>query len=303
MENVVKNDMSSWRNASTDYGLYVVQSNDLIMARQNLSKNAAKLIRATIMQIKPEDEHLDGIFFTIGDLAKLYGVTPQALYPIVDEITTEIMTKFVEFRVPDGSKSGNKSFRKVNWTSVCEYIENKGVFVKMNVELFPNLIGLKKFYTQYPYTDITKMGTVNSMRIYEMIMLKIDSKYFPKEGRSVVVSVEEIVDGCALEGKYKNTNDLKRFVIDKAVRDINKYTLYEVSYSQISSENGKKIVAFNFLVRLEAIKSLFIGKEIREQKYEKMFRKKTEEPEHGSKKRTADDNVIGLSYGGKYNEI
>jgi len=284
---------ANWRNASTELDNYVVQSNELIMARQDLSKNAFKLVRATIMQIKPEDEDIDGIFFTISELADLYGVSRQRLYPIIDDITNEIMTKFVEFRVEN--KKDKVFFRKVSWVSFCEYKSDKGVFIRMNRDLLPNLVGLKKLYTQYPYGDINSMGSVTSMRIYEILMAKIEGDVFPKEGRSVLVTIEELVEVCKLDGKYKNNNDLKRFVIDKAVKDINNCTIYEIGYTDV--KKGKTIVAFNFNVRIEAIKSLVLGRKQREQKYLKMFGKPVEK-----KNENKAGNVIEINMGGAYHE-
>lgn len=285
-----KKECVNWRNASTGLDNYVVQSNELIMARQDLSKNAFKLVRATIMQIKPEDEDIDGIFFTIGELAELYGVSKQALYPIIDDVTDEIMSKFIEFRVEN--KKDKVSFRKVNWTSVCQYESDKGVFIRMNRDLMPDLVGLKKLYTQYPYSNIMKMGSVTSMRIFEILLSKIDGDVFPRDGRNVVITIEELVEVCKLEGKYKNNNDLKRFVIDKAVKDINNCTVYEAGYTDVKV--GKTIVAFNFNIRMEAVKALVLGKKQREQKYLKVFGKLPKEKK--------DDNVIELSYGGGKHE-
>ncbi len=287
----VSKESSNWRNASTELDNYVVQSNELIMARQDLSKNAFKLVRATIMQIKPEDEDIDGIFFTIGELAELYGVSKQRLYPIIDDITNEIMSKFVEFRVEN--KKEKVFFRKVNWVSCCEYKSDKGVFIRMNRDLLPNLVGLKKLYTQYPYGDIMLMSSVTSMRIYEILMAKIEGDVFPKEGRSVIVTIDELIEVCKLEGKYKNNNDLKRFVIDKAIKDINNRTVYEIGYTDV--KKGKTIVAFNFNVRIEGIKALVLGKKQREQKYLKIFGKPVEKKDENK-----NENVIEINLGGAY---
>ena len=43
-------------NTNTEH--YVVQSNELLEGKQNLKLNSAKIVRALIMQIKPDDEVL-----------------------------------------------------------------------------------------------------------------------------------------------------------------------------------------------------------------------------------------------------
>lgn len=50
---------------SLDSGNYVVQANDLIGGKQALKLNSAKLIRAAIMQIVPEDEELNHMWLAL----------------------------------------------------------------------------------------------------------------------------------------------------------------------------------------------------------------------------------------------
>lgn len=300
MEEETKKEVITWQSACTDFDKYIVQSNDLITAKQDLSKNATKLIRATIMQIKPADNEIMGVFFTPKELAKLFNVTVQEVYQIIDDVTTEIMSKFISFRVIDGKNKS--SFRKVSWTSVCEYIANKGAFVKLNNELRPNLIGLNKFYAQYQYNDIFKMGSPYSIRIYELIIMKLERTYFPKEGRSVVLTVEEITTACGIEGKYTNGGDFKKRVVERAIRDINKYTVFEVSYEPIVQGSGGKIVAFNFIIRMEAIKALFVNKEMNKQKFERMPGSKPVKKNVLELQGDETGDVIQLSFGGRVNE-
>ena len=58
-------------NFSLDTGNYVVQANDLIGGKQSLKLNSAKLVRAAIMQIIPEDEVLKPYIITIKELSEI----------------------------------------------------------------------------------------------------------------------------------------------------------------------------------------------------------------------------------------
>ena len=51
-------------NFSLNTGNYVVQANDLVRGKQSLKLNSAKLIRAAIMQIVPEDKELKPYIIT-----------------------------------------------------------------------------------------------------------------------------------------------------------------------------------------------------------------------------------------------
>lgn len=255
-----------WLPMCTDGMKYVVQSNEMIMARQSLSINAAKLIRLAIMQIKPStDEIFDGYFISVSELSETLGVPSQNLYRDLDKITDEIMTSFLEFKREDeGGKDG--SFSKIAWASRCDYVKKKGIFIRLNRALEPYLVGLKKFYTQYTFMEISRMKSIYAVRIYEMLNAKIDGDVFPKDGRNVVVTLDEIYEACKIDSdSYNRISDFKINVLDRAVKDINRCTMYDVKYSDI--KDGRKIVGFNFNILRDNIKALFIGREERERKY------------------------------------
>lgn len=64
-------------NTNTEH--YVVQSNELLEGKQNLKLNSAKIVRALIMQIKPDDEELKSYFISVQELAKCY-ISVQLIY-------------------------------------------------------------------------------------------------------------------------------------------------------------------------------------------------------------------------------
>ena len=76
---------------SLDKDNYVVQANDLIGGKQALKLNSAKLIRAAIMQIVPEDDELKPYVVSIKEIAELLGVSESNLYRDIDDITDDII--------------------------------------------------------------------------------------------------------------------------------------------------------------------------------------------------------------------
>ena len=76
---------------SLDKDNYVVQANDLIGGKQALKLNSAKLIRAAIMQIVPEDDELKPYVVSSKEIAELLGVSESNLYRDIDDITDDII--------------------------------------------------------------------------------------------------------------------------------------------------------------------------------------------------------------------
>ena len=109
---------------SLDPGNYVVQANDLIGGKQALKLNSAKLIRAAIMQIIPEDEELKPYVVSIKEIAELLGVSESNLYRDIDDITDDIIKNSVFIRQV---KNRQVKWVKIPWVSRCEYNSDVGL--------------------------------------------------------------------------------------------------------------------------------------------------------------------------------
>jgi len=225
---------------------YVVQANNLIGGRQALKLNSAKLIRSAIMQVVRDDEELKPYIITIKELAKLLGISASNVYRDVEEITDDIIKNPVYVR----EETTGKPIRwiKIPWVSKCEYNSDIGVAIKLNEELKPFLINLKEHYTQYTLQEVLTMKSVYAIRIFEMLQSKIMSKVLPKEGSDIEISVQEIRECCNCEDKYPAFGNLKDKVIDRAVTEINRVTMFTVDYSY--RKKSRNVVAIIFHVNM-----------------------------------------------------
>lgn len=225
---------------------YVVQANELVSGKQALKLNSAKLIRCAIMQIVMEDEELKPYIITISDLSKLLNVPSSNIYRDIKEITDDIIKNPVYVR--DMKDGKTVRFIKIPWVTKCEYVSDVGVYLKLNRELKPFLLKLKEHYTQYTLQDVLSMKSVYGIRIYELLLSKIMSRTMHREGVKIVISIQEIRECCGCEDKYRNFADLRVKVIDKAIKEINRGTIFWVEYSYI--KRGKSVIAIEFFVNL-----------------------------------------------------
>lgn len=225
---------------------YVVQANNLIGGRQALGLNSAKLIRAAVMQIKPDDTDIKPYMITIKQLSELLDVKAANLYRDIDSITSDIIANPVFIKSDEGKRI---RWVKIPWVEFCQYDSDVGVSIQLNQRLKPFLIALKAQYTQYSLETILAMKSVYAIRIFEMLQSKIMCNVLPRGGTHITLMVEEIIDGCELSDTYKKISNLKNRVIDTAVNEIKRVTLYDVSYSNI--KNGRRIEAFDFYVNMK----------------------------------------------------
>ncbi len=226
---------------------YVVQANNLIGGKQALKLNSAKLIRSAIMQVVREDEELKPYIITIKDLSELLGVPASNIYRDVDEITDDIIKNPVYIREEKNGKTID--FIKIPWVTRCEYKSDVGIALKLNEELKPFLINLKEHYTQYTLQEVLAMKSVYGIRIFEMLQSKIMSRVLPKNGIVVLMSVQEIRECCDCDDKYPAFGNFRDKVIDKAVKEINRVTMFKVVYSYIKKARSVVEIKFDINMR------------------------------------------------------
>lgn len=232
-------------NFSLDTGNYVAQANDLIGGKQSLKLNSAKLIRAAIMQIIPEDEELKPYIITIKELSKLLKVSESNLYRDIDDIADDIIKNPVFIKEINRRQI---KWVKIPWVTRCEYNSDVGVAIKLNDDLKPFLIKLKEHYTQYSLDNILTMKSTYSIRIFELLQEKIKTKLIGRNGEYVEISVQELRECCDCEDKYKSFNNFKTRVIDTACNEINALTMFHVKYTYL--KHGRSIVAIVFHVNM-----------------------------------------------------
>ena len=230
---------------------YVCQANSLVGGKQALKLNSAKLIRAAIMQIAKEDKELKPYIITISELAKLLNVTKSNIYRDIDSITDDILNNPVYVR-EETCNRGNKKVRwiKMPWVTRCEYHSDVGIALKLNDELRPLLLNLQDHYTQYALDEILVMKSVYAIRLYELLQSKIMSRVLPKAGTNIELSIETIKECCGCEGKsYNIFSNLRNRVIDIGVKEINKKTLFTVSYNYV--KKGKTVIGLIFHINMK----------------------------------------------------
>ena len=220
---------------------YVVQANNLICGKQSLSLNSAKILRTAIMQVQKEDDELQPYALTTTELANLLHITKDNIYRVMNEVSDELITSYAQARAEYGEK---KKFKKISWVSTCEYDSDVGFKIKLNPDMKPYLLKLKDNYTQYTLDNILAMKSIYGVRIFEILNEKIKTKTLPRNGKYIELTMQYIRECCDCEDKYERFSQFKTRVLDRAVEEINRVTMYKVSYDYI--KNGKSVVGIKF---------------------------------------------------------
>lgn len=237
-------DAEKTKQMSLDTTYPVVMNNDLVMGRQSMGLNEAKLLRIAIMQIVYEDIDLLEYQVKITDLAELLGISSSNLYRDIRDVCESLMKEVIYI---GDHKKPKKKWKMFNWVNRCSYDGEGMVKIKLHEDLKPYLIGLKEWYTTYPCESALAMKSIYAIRVYEIVMAKKMTSLIPVNGLDVEITVEEIRRSCNCENKFSRISDLKKYVLDVAIREITDKTECNVSY-KTGAKSGKKIVSFIFRI-------------------------------------------------------
>lgn len=197
---------------------FVVKANDLIRkTRYNLTTQQQKIVLFAISKIKKDDPPNTKYEISIEEICDACGITMEGgyYYKAIKEDLQKLTTR-LWVKMPDNSEA------TVAWISDAEIIPLSGqVYIKFHEKMAPYLFELKERYTMYHLEDVLVFKSRHSIRLYELLRSYTTNKALEEyEERKATFTIDEIRELLAID-KYPRWADLDRFVIRKAVEEIN----------------------------------------------------------------------------------
>ena len=256
----------------------IVMDNSIVRASYNLSVSEQRLLLSALAQI-PKNEPIDpkqAYYITRDDFVRLGANADQATRDIRNA-TKDLMKKTLlidtnagvlefhwlsevlrfdknadarlklKYPNPEDYKSYINGLRKYNLLESLPLGRNSDDIVARVVfdsRILPLLSELKDNFTQFMLDDVASFGSVYSFRFYQMMMQFRSTGYCK-------ISLTDLRYALALFEKYEATKDLRKWVIDTAVNEINEKTPYKVSYELIKS--GRKFTHLELKFKLKSI--------------------------------------------------
>lgn len=213
----------------------VVKSNDLIRkSRFSLTLTEQRIILYLISKIKPNDRDLLEYEFNIKDFCEVCGIDYINNLSQLKETIKSLRDKSIWITLPNGAET------LVSWIEKPYLYQNSGnIKIRLDRDMIPYLLQLKENFTKYELIAILALKSKFSLRMYELF------KSYEYLGK-YEVSLEQLRKVMMLETEYKSTKDFKRYVIDKAVDEINTFTDLEIEYEVVKT--GRSITGFIFTI-------------------------------------------------------
>jgi len=217
----------------------IVKSNQVIEASYTLTTMEQRLILSAIAQVPKGEEISDDVLYplTTKNLVKLGG-DEKASHKEFKDAVNRLYERSIVLR--DGDESD--SFR---WIQEKVFKESKVAYIRFSKPILPFLSNLKAEFTKYLESDIVGMSSPYSIRFYELIM----------QYRSIgkrEISLEDLRWMFQLQKKYPVWADLKKRVIDQAIKEINEYSPYNLTIEP--KRTGRKITSI--ILKFQEKKSL-----------------------------------------------
>ena len=216
--------------------LKVTKSNDLVEASYKLTLNEQRLLLMAISHIDSRKPLLKKFYFQISalDFADAFGIEPKHAYEALEDAANRLYER--DIRTYDRKNQVRERFR---WVFHVKYFDNQGYAeLGFSPNVIPYLTLLSQRFTSYELKHIARLGTPYAIRLYELL------KQFAETGERTI-SLEQFKERLELADQYPRFFDLKRWVIQPAVNEINAHTDIEVEWD--TERKGRKVVRLLFI--------------------------------------------------------
>lgn len=227
-------------------GNLVVKDNALIEASHRLGEVEQRLILLAVLKAR---EHCNSVQELQGkelmihadDYVQTFGVNRQMAYVSLKKAVMGLFEAKWGYKYINDK--GNKVVRYERFTQSAMYIEGEGVVsFRFADAIIPMLVELEKRFTTYEIEQVAQLSSQYAMRLYEFFMQHLDKK----TGKGWLdISLEDLRFRFGLlPTEYTLMSNFKKFVLDFAIKQINKNTDLSAAYEQ--RKKGRTIVGFTF---------------------------------------------------------
>ena len=235
----------------------VYQSNPLINARKKFGTLEARIFLLGLRGLNPHfslkdkyyDEKFPELFIPTKHLTELLGGNTGYLHDLKN-VCEKFFNVIIELDQKDGGFTLTHLFRRL------DYVSAEGLHLQFDELMRPYLLDLfeSKGYTKINVEQIFYLTSPYSFRLVELMLQYQNIPKF-KMCQEIVreMDIEKLrfalnVPADAYNGRLDN---FRRFVLDNPIAEINKKTIYQMSYKVI--KRGRKIIAFEFHMDTRAV--------------------------------------------------
>jgi len=253
----------------------VVEHNDLISSVAKMDKTPLKIFEIAVSCIDTDNPPKDNIvYLSKSELFSFFDVSDSNKHTRFKE-AIEKMQKTAYFEIKEVKDKGYKiksivPIPMVEWNSY-----NDNVKIRFDIDIMPYLIDLKKNFTQYALSDITDLNSKYSIILYKWFCMFYNQfKHYKEKGgrresqiedyRNPSISIQEFRELTDTLNDYARFQSLEFRVIKEPIKEINKHTHFNITYTKI--KKGRTIDSIQFHIEKKKVASDVNGNYKKEQR-------------------------------------
>ena len=211
------------------------QDNRLLSASYSLELVERRLLFLAITKLTNETKH---ITINLNEFREFYGYSTSGMnFKVLEIYTKELFNKAIY--TLDGTNR-----RYTRWITDIIFIDNtKDVVIKLNPDLFPYFLDVKKNYTAYFLDETSRLKSIYSIRLYEHLKRFKNTGFFK-------ISVDNYRELHDLKNKYGEYRDVKKRTIIPAIKEINEKSKYQVDFNEIKKGRKVDFLEFKFVKKI-----------------------------------------------------
>lgn len=229
----------------------ITQDNLLVNAAYEMTLQEKRVLNLGISKIDPTSPPNKSepykFSISISEWADYFPGNPRNAYREMREACDRLMTRQVVIRKDTSTVKAEQRPEKdvkMQWVDNCEYQPGEGrLTIQFGYRVSLYLSGMFDNFTKYNLRNSGRLNTFYAIRIYEMLC------QFRKEQRKTyarVQPVDELRTILKLDNAYKKFYDLKKWVIEPSINQINNKT--DINVYLETRKTGRSVtgVVFKF---------------------------------------------------------
>lgn len=218
----------------------VVKANALAEAAYSLTTAEQKVILSAITQLRRDEELTDDALYSIeaNALADMGGFAAKHEYRNLKDAVDRLFNRYLT--VYENPNGGSKRVSRFRWVQRADYISEEGrVEIRFTKDVLPYLNQLSSHFLQYRFKAVEGMTSNYGVRLYELLIQW-------RQSGEREVSIDWLRERWMLQDKYQSIKDFKKYVVERAVSEINKHSDLAVDVGYRKTGRRVSHVQFQF---------------------------------------------------------
>lgn len=224
---------------------WIVLQNRLLNAISDLDLNERRLIMFLSPLVRKAvdiDPNQRTFVIKVKEFQEEYNIKGNAYYVNLAESCSSLVNKAYAFW--DFGKNRKKPLKtQVSWLTKSVYQEKIG---EVHVDLHNDVVEmLTVFDKANPFTKYERHMII-SLGSYGIILFELIASCMHQQHKQKAYTIEYLREKFNCVDNYSTATDFKRYVLDRAIKDIEKHTPYRITYTQKKEGRTVTEIVFDF---------------------------------------------------------